>query len=166
VSKIEAKPLDDSHDEGSLKVIITNTNQVWDDEFNRVQILQCFSSYFNQGVAPGDFLWAPTNFIPYRSPQIFEEHLDADGLDALLEPIENSNETTAILRGTTVVNPAFGIVAGQSMEILLLNANAKITTYIMGAVVMEELTQPLADVAKNIAASEGLVDRVKVFVDQ
>jgi len=162
--KLKQNPLDNLQDEGPLKVIITNTNEVWDNEFNRVQFLQYFSSYFNQGVAPGDFLWAPTYFIPYRSPQIFEEYLDADGLDALLEPIENSNGTTAILRGTTVDNPAFGIVAGQSVEILLLNANANITTYVMGAVVIEELTQPLADMAKHIAASEELVNRVKEFV--
>ena len=40
-----------------MKVIITNTNQEWDTTYNRAQILQYFSTYFNTQLTPGGFLW-------------------------------------------------------------------------------------------------------------
>ena len=59
-----------------LKVIITNTNEAWNTTYNYAQYLQYYSTYFNGGVAPGDFLWAPGYYVPFRSPQIFQEYLD------------------------------------------------------------------------------------------
>ena len=147
-----------------IKVILTNTNDKWNATFNYVQILQYYNTYFNEGVDPGSFLWAPTYYAPYRSPQIFEEYLDERGLDALLDPLTGTNMTTALLTGTTVENKAFAISAGQPVEILLLNVNANITTFVIGRQAIVDFTQPLANMTRNIAANQELVQRVRDFV--
>lgn len=92
--------------------------------------------------------------------------MDDDTLDALIEPIANSNMTTAILQGTTIDNPGFGIRAGQKVEILLLNLNEDITTIVVGKANIEKYTQPLADMAKHIASNEELVKRVRTFANE
>mmetsp|Transcript_13426 Transcript_13426/g.24318 ORF Transcript_13426/g.24318 Transcript_13426/m.24318 type:complete len:339 (-) Transcript_13426:33-1049(-) len=147
-----------------MKVIITNTNEKWDTTYNRAQILQYFSTYFNTQVTPGGFLWAPGYWAPYRSPQIFSEYIDEAGLDAKLEPIPDSNMTTAFLEGTTVDNPSFGVVAGQKVEMLLLNLNVNITTFVIGREAIEKYTQPLAEMTSHIASNEVLLQRVIDFV--
>lgn len=149
----------------TIKVILTNCNEVWDTEWNRAQYLAYFSTYFNVGIAPGDFSWGPGWYMPSRSQQIFSEYLDPAGLDALLEPIVDSNFTTALLQGTTVDNPAFNVVAGQRVEMILLNTNTNITTYVIGTAQIEKFTQPLADMASQIAGTEELVRRVRAFVE-
>ena len=73
--------------------------------------------------------------------------------------------TTAILTGTTIDNPSFGVSAGQSINILLLNLNADITTYVIGKTIIDELTQPLADMTTHVAFNEQLLKRVRDFVD-
>ncbi|KAL7542169.1 hypothetical protein ACHAWF_012202 [Thalassiosira exigua] len=148
----------------ALKVIVTNCNEEWNTTFNRAQILNYFSTYFNQGVQPGDFLWAPGYWAPYRSPQIFSDYLDEAGLDALLEPIPESNITTAILRGVTLDNPSFGVAGGLSVEMLLINLNEDITTYVIGKSVIENFTEPLARMTSHIATNEVLIQRIGEFV--
>jgi len=149
----------------TMKLIVTNTNQVWDTEFNIAQILQYFSTDLNKGVSPGDYLWCPGLYAPYRSPQIFEEFLDEDGLNNALKPVPASNMTTANFRATTIENPAFGVLAGQVVDILLLNLNEEITTYVVGKSIVDQWTQPLADMTKNIAFNEVLLERVLGFVE-
>ncbi|CAB9505333.1 expressed unknown protein [Seminavis robusta] len=148
----------------TVKLIITNTNEEWNTTFNYAQYLQYFSTYFNNNIGPGDFLWAPGYWAPFRSPQIFEEYLDQKGLDDLLEPVPNTNFTTALLTGTTIDNPSFGVTAGMSVEILLLNLNENITTFVVGKQAVEKFTDPLANMTRSIAASEVLVQRVRDFV--
>jgi hypothetical protein len=104
--------------------------------------------------------------VPSRSQQIFSEYLDPAGLDAILEPIADSNMTTALLQGTTIGNPAYNVRAGQKVEMLLLNANANITTFVIGKTAIETYTQPLADMASHIAGSQELLARVKSFVTE
>ena len=147
-----------------IKVILTNTNDKWNTTFNYAQILQYYNTYFNEDVEPGSFLWAPTYYAPYRSPQIFEEYMDERGLDALLEPLAGTNMTTALLTGTTVDNTAFAISAGQTVEILLLNVNSNITTFVIGKQAIVDFTEPLANMTRNIAANQQLVQRVRDFV--
>jgi hypothetical protein len=49
-----------SSSNNTLKVIVTNTNQKWDDDdWVHAQIMQYFSTYFNQNILPGEFLWGP-----------------------------------------------------------------------------------------------------------
>jgi len=151
----------------TLKMIITNTNQKWEgDEWVHAQYLQYFSTDLNTGIPPGGFIWGPSYYAPYRSPQVFEEYLSFDDLDALIESIEDSNMTTARLSGTTIDNPPFHIRAGQKVEILLLNLNEDITTLVVGKDNIEKYTQPLADMARHIASNQELVDRVRNFVKE
>jgi hypothetical protein len=148
----------------TIKVLLSNCNDVWDSEWNRAQYLAYFETYFNKDIGPGEYSWGPGWFIPSRSQQIFSEYLDPAGLDELLEPIADSNMTTALLQGTTIDNPAYNVRTGQRVEMLLLNANANITTYVIGRTAIETYTQPLADMASHIAGSDELLERVKVFV--
>jgi hypothetical protein len=73
--------------------------------------------------------------------------------------------TTAILRGETINNAAFGIRAGQSVEILLINLNEAITTVIVTPELIEKWTEPLASMTKNIAENKVLAARIKAFVE-
>ena len=148
-----------------MKIILTNTNAKWDPRFDHQQILMHYSTDFNMNVAPGGFLWLPYyNKQPILSPQIFEEFMDGNMLEASLKTIPNSTMTTAILRGTTISNPAFSVKPGQSVEVLLINLNTDIPTIIAGADLIEELTDPMASMAKDIATNEELLNRVNTFV--
>jgi len=149
-----------------LKLIITNTNdQAWDSDFNIGQILQYFSAPFNEGVDPGEFLWGPDLPAPYRSPQIFKESLDKNGLNNALSPVHGTDMTTATFKATTIDNPSFGVLAGQPVEILLLNLNVNIPTNVMGTTPIDEYTQPLAKMALDVAFNEDLRKRVSDFAD-
>ena len=48
----------------TIKVILTNTNDVWDSEWQRAQYLAYFSTYFNEGIEPGEYSWGPGWFVP------------------------------------------------------------------------------------------------------
>ena len=72
--------------------------------------------------------------------------------------------TTAFLEGTTMDNPSFGVVAGQKVEMLLLNLNVDITTFVIGREAIEKYTQPLAEMTSHIASNEVLLQRVIDFV--
>ena len=91
--------------------------------------------------------------------------MDSSTLDSLLEPISGSNVTTAILKGTTIDNPNFGIRAGQRVEILLINLNEPITTYIVTPDLAQFFTEPLASMTKHIADNEELAKRVEEFAE-
>jgi hypothetical protein len=155
--------LQDADLDKTVKVVLTNTNSEWNTTFQYAQLLQYFSTPFNQNVAPGDFLWAPGYSTPYRSPQIFEDLMDEDSLNALLEAVPGSNMSPAILTATTTANVAFGVLAGQSVEVFLINLNENITTHIVGDTAVERFTVPLADMTRNIASNEHLVSRVQDF---
>ena len=101
----------------------------------------------------------------YQSPQIFSEFMDSSSLNDLIEPIPGSNMTTAILKGTSIDNPIFGIRAGQQVEILLVILNEPITTYIVTPDLVQLYTDPLASMTKNIADNEELASRIKAFVE-
>jgi hypothetical protein len=148
----------------TLKVIITNTNDVWNTTFNRAQLLHYFSTYFNQNVQPGEFLLTPGFWTPYRSPQIFAEYMDEGTLDATLSTIPNSNMTTSLLVGTTINNPAFGIRPGLVVEILLLNLNIDIPTTLVGSQAIKKYTEPLVNMTSHVASNEVLLQRVRDFV--
>mmetsp|Transcript_28865 Transcript_28865/g.53297 ORF Transcript_28865/g.53297 Transcript_28865/m.53297 type:complete len:632 (+) Transcript_28865:145-2040(+) len=153
----------------TMKVILTNTNDEWptdqEPDFQYTQILQYFESPINKDVEPGSFNWPPGMWVPYQSPQIFSEFMDSSILNDLLEPIPGSNMTTAILKGTSIDNPIFGIRAGQQVEILLVILNEPITTYIVTPDLVQLYTDPLASMTKNIADNEELASRIKAFVE-
>eukprot|EP00581_Thalassiosira_minuscula_P017610 CAMPEP_0183716152 /NCGR_PEP_ID=MMETSP0737-20130205/10158_1 /TAXON_ID=385413 /ORGANISM="Thalassiosira miniscula, Strain CCMP1093" /LENGTH=628 /DNA_ID=CAMNT_0025945371 /DNA_START=41 /DNA_END=1924 /DNA_ORIENTATION=+ len=154
----------------TVKVILTNTNQAWptdvkDDPFQPLQILQYYESPVNKGAEPGSFNWPQGMYVPYQSPQVFSDFMDFPTLNSLLEPIPGSNMTTAILNGTTVDNPVFGVRAGQQVEIFLINLNEPITTYVATPGMVQSYTEPLASMTKAIADNEELAKRIKAFVE-
>lgn len=149
----------------TIKVLLSNTNENWDSIGNLQQILFHYSTTFNQDVAPGGFLWLKEyNKQPILSPQIFDAYMDTDTLNSLIEPIEGSNMTTALLKGTTIDNTAFSVVAGQSVEVLLINVNAPIPTLIVSPTMINEVKGPMGDMAVEIATNPELLSRVESFL--
>ncbi|CAB9522859.1 expressed unknown protein [Seminavis robusta] len=149
----------------TMKLVLTNTNQdLVPGSYDTDQILQYFDCSFNHDVSPGDYVWLPGFVVPYRSPQIFEETLTVGDFIIAVQPMEDSNMSTAILYGTTIDNAAFGVQAGQSVEILVINTNTPITTFIAGATIIEMQMEPLAAMVQDIASSQELVARVKDFL--
>ena len=149
----------------TLRVILTNTNQAWGTVKEHSTYLQYFNSPINDGIEPGAYNWPPGMFVPYQSLQIFGDFMDESILDGLIEPIPGSNMTTALLKGTTIDNPIFGIKVGQKVEILLVNLNEAITTYIATPDIVSIFTEPLADMTVHIAENEDLANRIKLFVE-
>ena len=150
----------------TLRVVVTNNNNYL---YGPEPVLAYFNTSFNRDVAPGDFFWpsSPSVWcfpIGILSPQIFEETVEMGDIESVTEPISGMNVTTAVLTGTTIDNPAFKTKAGQKVEIMLISLNSFIPTDIIGTTEIEEYTQPLADMAKSIAGSQELVDRVTSFM--
>ena len=54
---------------------------------------------------------------------------------------------------------------GQKVEILLVNVNEAITTYIATPDIVAYFTEPLADMTVHIAENEELANRIKLFVE-
>ena len=150
----------------TMKVILTNTNYEWDSVYNIQQILMHWSAPFNRDVEPGSFLWLESyNHQPMQSTQIFSEFMDEAMLNAVLEPVDGTNFTTAILRGTTIENPSFSVQAGQAVQILLININTPIPTLIAGPLFIETLKGPMGDMVTDIATNPDLLARVNAFLD-
>jgi len=148
----------------TMKLVLTNNNRNFTaDTYDTHQILQYFETEFNQNIEPGDYIWLKHMASPYRSPQVFGDSLSEDDLMAAVEPTEGSNITTAIFKATTGENKAFGIQAGQTVELLLINTNEDIITTIASLDLIKEYTVPLAEMAQKIAANEELVSRVQQF---
>jgi hypothetical protein len=154
----------------TLKVIVTNNNFHTD---SNVRFLSYFSTTFNQGIAPGDFIWPPFTIAggvsaqeaPRRSTQIFKEFLDDKGMLAKFEPIPNTNGlTSAIYRVTTIQNDAYGVMEGQKVELLLLQTNSKIPTNLLTLRNVNRYSVALADIAVDIMNSKELVSRIQAFL--
>ena len=145
----------------TIKVVLTNTNR--DADTNYTSILQYFDSPLNEGVRPGAFNWPPKVYVPHQSTQIFQEYLDRTILEGCITQIEGSNMSTAILKGMTVTTPEFGIVGGQKVEVFLINLNRDITTYIVTPTVIKYFTEPLAEMAQDIADNQELKKRLQEF---
>ena len=145
-----------------LKVIISISNN-WLD--NDSKLLAYFKTTFNQGVEPGGFLWGPgfrealaAQINPWRSPQIFENYLDQETLLEMRTPIPNSPVSTVRMTATTIRNPAYHVQAGQTVDLLLLF----LTNSTIG--INDSNKVPLAELARGIAASDELLERVVDFV--
>jgi hypothetical protein len=149
----------------TLKVILCNNNVLGGLP---IEELAYFNTTFNQGVEPGAFIWPTLQDqhldLPLYSPQIFDSYLDLDMLNDITEPIEGINVTTALIKTTTIDNPAFHTRAGQPVEILLVSGNSAIPTAIAGETQIEQWKVPLAEMARDIAASQVLLSRVKAFM--
>jgi hypothetical protein len=146
-----------------MKIVFTNHNYFAD---SNMKFLSYFKTPFNKNVAPGEFIWADgPQATPWRSPQIFEEELnDSTMLDAF-RPIEGTNFTSAVYYATTIDNPAFGVKAGQQVQILLLQINSYIPVFIFGPEDTMQFTAPMADMAESIAGSMELQKRILEFLE-
>lgn len=149
----------------TIKLVVTNTNQNFTaDTYDSEQILQYFETDFNKNITPGGYVWLPSFVVPIRSPQIFEEYLSTEDMVGAFEPMEGSNMTTAIYKGTTIMNQAFGTKAGQKVEMMFINTNSgPITTFMGGAALIAALTVPIAEMTESIAANEILRERLHDF---
>ena len=153
-----------------LRAIVTNNNVYTDSNFN---VLSFFNTSFNQGIEPGGFLWSTswamnsTNLNPpnpRQSPQIFAECMSDADLDDALVSIPGTNFSTAVLRGTTIKNDAFGVEAGLCVNILLLQTNSNITTLVVPPNV-QVYQNSLIELAKAIASNDVIKERVASFLE-
>ena len=152
-------------DDKPLKILLTNTNQGWEN-YEYSEFLQYFDSPFNEGVPPGGHLSIAARYVPLRSPQLFQDFMDEDSLNDLIEPIEGSNMTTALMSGlTTLDNSVYGIQRNLRVDLMLINLNEPITTFIVGPAIIRNTTAPLAEMVQKIASNNVLVQRVRDFYE-
>lgn len=137
------------------------------------KFLAYFNTTFNQGVEPGDFLWAPSTIAernvqpnPWRSPQMFEEYLDQDSLDSIRGGfLPGVNCSASELTATTIENKAAGVKAGQKVKFLLLTFRGSVPTFIFSATGIEKWKDLIGESARSVARSKELLDRVQQFVN-
>ena len=151
----------------TLKVIITSNNYALDTNVN---VLSYFQTTFNGVVAPGDFIWAPATgnsglaqTTPWRSYQIFQDYLDDSLVTSCMESVPGTNVTYCFLNATTVDNQAFGVKAGQAVELLWFKVNSGIPTIVIGRNATRTYTPQLVDLSYEIANNTYMVDLVKSF---
>jgi len=152
---------------GEVKLIISNNNYETDNMNN---VLGYFATSWNEGVAPGDFIWSPgvgsgPQKNPWQSTQIFEEYLDADTIKAAFEPVTGTNLTMAFINGSTVSNPAFGVQGGQKISLAILNINSDIPTFLVTEPVITAYTPNLVDLVEAIASSQDLAEKIRTFTN-
>ncbi|GKY95004.1 hypothetical protein MPSEU_000465000 [Mayamaea pseudoterrestris] len=145
----------------TLKVILTNTNEV-SNETDSHPILPYFSNPGNAKVEPGMYYWPPDS-IPMPSLQIFGEELDYDSLYKQLQPIKGTTLMTGVVKAMTIDNEAYGVFAGQHVEIMLIDLNAAIPTVLVGPLTVAAYVAPLAAMAVEIASSDALLNQIKTF---
>ena len=151
----------------TLKLIVTDHKLV--NETN-VKLLSYFATNFTANVKPGEFLWQPSTgqdglaeATPVLSPQIFSEYWDETTMSQQFRTLEGTNVTYAILKATTIDNPAFGVVSGQSVELLVLATNSNIPTLLVGTNLTRAYSAPLANLAESISSSASLVSLLRSF---
>jgi hypothetical protein len=156
------------HDDTELKIIVTNHNYYTD---TNVRFLAYFSTDFNQGIAPGDWIWPPgtaANDVlqptPWASPQIFQDYMNDALFTQSMEPIADTNLTTALFVATTVDNVPYNITAGLQVQMLLIQINSNIPTFLLDLNTTEEYIHPLAELAQTIATNGELQGRIQDFV--
>lgn len=71
--------------------------------------------------------------------------------------------STTLLSGTTINNTAFGVQAGQRVELLIVNFNYSIPTDVITPEAIATYTPPLVQLSKDIADSDVLLARVQSF---
>jgi hypothetical protein len=165
----------DTYNEKTLKIILTNSNNIGDSNTN---LLAYFSTYFNQGIEPGEWIWPPSIIEsdayqrgPYRSLQIFQEYMDDTILESPLRPVSTTiskdsywNVTSAIYNCTTIDNKPFGVRSGQRVQILLFRINSKIPTSLFTPSTITKWKIPMAKQTKFIATDPEIVSRIQDFM--
>ena len=148
-----------------IKLIISNNNYITDNMNN---VLAYFNTTWNSNTNPGDFIWpagvgSEPQYNPQRSNQIFKETMTEDMLKPLFSPINGTNLTSATISATTVDNPAYGIVAGQKVNLLWLNINSNVPTFLITAPMINGFTPDIVQLVEKIAGSQVLEYVIKEF---
>jgi hypothetical protein len=149
----------------TLKILLVDSAGDDGEGLGSDKWLNYFGTEQNRGVAPGGYLWPRTASAPIRSPQIFQESMSTDNLMHFANPVPGTNHTTLALKGTTIENFAYGVVAGQAVElfvILIANDNS-IPDVLIGSDRIERHSASVADLAFEIASNQALVERVRGF---
>jgi hypothetical protein len=151
--------------DNEIKLIISNNDFETNDNDN---VLGYFSTPWNQGIDPGDFIWPPgvgsgPDNNPEQSVQIFEEFFDADSFNATFEQVTGTDLSIAFVNATTVGNPAFGVIAGQKVSLAIINLNSDIPTFIVTEEVISGYTPKMVELAETIAGSQNLADKMEAF---
>jgi hypothetical protein len=144
----------------TLKYLLVNSDEA------HFPLLSLFSTDFNSNVEPGDVIWTidMAQRVPWRSPQIFADSLDMDTLMSKAEAIEGlDGVSTVLLTATTTNNTAFGIVEGQSVEILVVNVDQDIPLTLFPPADLDAATGQLANMTTSLATSTELLDRIASF---
>jgi len=138
-------------------------------------MLAYYSSSQNQGVAPGDFSWSERNGgktaerNPWRSMQIFEEALDFATFESAFQEVRptipDAELLVATFNGTTINNSVYGVKAGQKVEILMFRVNSIVPTAIFLTQEVKKYTVILAELTRNIATNEGLLNEIRTFLE-
>ena len=89
--------------------------------------------------------------------------MDADNLHSQFQRVEGTNWTTAILKGTTIRNPIYGVEGGQSIELFYFMINSFIPSKLVGTDDIQTYTIPLANLTYDIATNKDLQSKLKDF---
>lgn len=146
-----------------VKIVLTNTNE---GKFDPTpELLPYFSNDENRNVEPGGFIWG--DFLSQMSQQIFDLPMTTQRLLDLEKPAfgEGTFSTVELKGLQTVNNPAYGVEAGFTVDLLIINTNAAISTLIVGSLQIKRYTPVLAKMAKDLASQPTLLGRVKAFFD-
>jgi len=128
-------------------------------------LLSYFETDSNKDIMPGETIWPKAGAfpLPIQSPQIFGTYEDSSTLNIKdVQDFHNVVEYTTIST-TTIDNPAYHVKAGQDVELLVLSLKTDIPVVIIGTELIDEWTQPLAELVENISASDELVEIVESF---
>jgi hypothetical protein len=156
----------------TLKVLLVDsTSASPTTSFSDPSGLGSWMNYFateqNRGMAPGGYLWPRGSRVPVRSPQIFQEFLGLDNATRLVDPVPGTNYSTLIVAGTTIENSAYGVLAGQAVEmfVVLLTArgSSPVPDVLIGSDLIDRYAGDVADLAYGIAGSQPLLERVRDF---
>jgi len=153
-----------------LKLIQTQTYFTTD---RKTKFITYFRNPFNTDIAPGDFIWAPNSVKggdfqpnPWRSHQIFDMYMDDASLDALEgDFLPGTNVTVARLSLTTVANPAYGVLGGYPVDMLLLSYTGSVPTTIIGPKQIEQFNRLTQLSATELVGSAELLDAVNDYLD-
>lgn len=152
-----------------LKVIVTLTYFVDD---NDSKFLAYFDTAFNEGIAPGNFIWFPNTADvnapqpnPWRSPQLFAESMDQATLDTLRDEgvLGSVNASAFELTLTTIDNPAFHVTANQQVNMLVLTYYGSTPTFLIGDKV-NEFKGLTAQIARDLVSDTDLLTAIQDFI--
>lgn len=170
IAVYQAGKVDEDITKTTVKVIYSNHKQ---PDRRETDFAAYFRTSFNEGVPPGEYIWLPSfvrsdeaQVAPKPNKRIFDEHLEEQTVEDAYEATDDgSSIMTAMFTGTTIDNIAYGIRAGQRVEILLIKTGSLLPTDLIGKFFTSLFKQSFADLAAEISANQILKKRVVAFLE-